>query len=786
LSEGHLPPVWSLRRWLTTTNHKDVGILYLVTSLYFFVVAGLLALVMRAQLFAPDSRFLGADLYNQAVTVHGLLMILWFLSPFTFGFANYFVPLQIGARDLAFPRLNALSYWLYLFSGIMMLLSFFYGAPDVGWTLYQPLTSARYSPLLGLNVGAAGLILLIASVTMSSVNFIITILKLRAPGLKLWHMPLFTWSVFVTVFMMLYAFPSLLAGTFMVVADRTLGTLYFQAPEGGAVLWDHIFWFFGHPEVYIVLFPAIGAVGDILPSFTRRPLYGARWIVMALVAAGVISFGVWGHHMFVTGVNPDVTKLFTVSTIAVSLPFDVITIAMIETLVRAKIRLKTPALFAIGSIALFVIGGITGVFLASVALDHHLRGTYWVVAHFHYVMVGGSVVALIGAFYYWYPKITGRMYNERLGKIHFLVSFIGFNLLYFPMFIAYDMPRRIYVYGADAGWGGWNAVATVGAFVFGLVQLLFFANLLGSLRRGAPAGPNPWGGWSLEWSIPSPPPDHNFDVRPMISPQGTLLMTNGAGQATPTGVAAEAHVAETHTSPWPLILAAAGFVFLLGLVMGLPVLMAGILLGLVGLVGYGRERFVVHEELGGHQWPFEDVPKLKLGVWTFLASEIIFFGVLIGAYLFVRGQVVPWEGVARVAGIQIGAINTFVLLTSSLTVVLALAAARLGSRRGLIGGLLATVALGGIFLLNKGLEWEELFAHGFTFNSGLPAASFFITTGAHGVHVVGGLAVLAYLLIGAAKGRFLRENADTVEHFGLYWHLVDIVWVFLFPLFYLI
>src|SRR5438445_4826706 len=479
----------TMKRWLTTTNHKDVGVLYLVTSLFFFVAAGIMALTIRTQLAAPGSNVVSQSAYTQLVTTHGLLMILWFLSPFSFAFANYFIPLQIGARDLAFPRLNSMSYWFYFFSGVAMGLSFLIGAPNTGWTLYAPLTDrgclggTLCTPLGGFDLGAVGLILMVASITMTSVNFIVTILKMRAPGMKLKFMPLFPWAILITVFMMLYAFPSLLAGALILFADRNLGTQYFSLPQGGFLLWANIFWFFGHPEVYIVLFPAIGLVGDILPTFTIRPLYVVKYIVMFIAAAAVISFIVWGHHMFVTGVNPLVTKIFTVSTVAVSLPFDVMTIAMIESFVKAKIKLKTPALFAIGSIALFIIGGITGVFLASVALDHDLRGGYWVVAHFHYVMVGGSAMALIGGLYYWYPKVTARMFNERIGKIHFALSFIGFNLLYFPMFFLSDMPRRIFTYDVTA-WAPWNGLATLGAFIFGGAQILLFLNLRRSLRTG--------------------------------------------------------------------------------------------------------------------------------------------------------------------------------------------------------------------------------------------------------------------------------------------------------------
>src|SRR6266516_3686756 len=396
------------KRWLYTTNHKDIGVLYIVTSLFFLVAAGLLAITMRTQLSVPDNTVLTPEIFTQFVTVHGLLMIFWVISPFAFGFANYIIPLQIGARDLAFPRLNAMSYWFYLFSGVMMILSFFFGAaPDLGWTLYSPQTSFEFTPAIGMNVGAGALILIIVSITMSSVNFLVTMFKMRAPGLKLSRMSVFPWSILVTIFMMLYAFPSFLAAVLLLYVDRAFGTLYFSSIQGGSLLWDNVFWFFGHPEVYIVLFPALGIIADIIPTFARRPLHGAKYVIGAMVVVAMLSFAVWGHHMFVTGIGVVSTKLYTVTTIAISLPFDVMIISLIETLGMAKLRLKAPALFALGAVANFIVGGITGVFLASVALDYALRGTYFVVAHFHYLMVGASIIGLIGGLYYWFPKITG-------------------------------------------------------------------------------------------------------------------------------------------------------------------------------------------------------------------------------------------------------------------------------------------------------------------------------------------------------------------------------------------
>jgi cytochrome c oxidase subunit I+III len=742
-------------------------------------------------------------------------MILWVLSPLAIGLANYFIPLQIGARDLAFPRLNAMSYWLYLFGGLGMILSFFIGGgPDTGWTLYAPQTacSDALCAAPGLNIAVGGLALLVASITMGSVNFIVTMFKMRAPGLKLKYMSMFPWDFLVTVFMMLFAFPSLLSGLVLLFSARSFPTrlVYLTSTQGGNVpslLWDNVFWFFGHPEVYIVLFPAIGVVGEILPTFTRRPLYGAKYVTISIIAAAVISFIVWGHHMFITGVDPLTTKLFTVTTIAVSLPFDVITISMIETFVRAKIRLKAPALFAIGSVALFVIGGITGVFLASIALDHQLRGTYFVVAHFHYIMVGAGILALFGGLYYWFPKITGHMYNEKIAVAHFVLSFVSFNLLYFPMFLLIDMPRRVYTYTPDTGWGSLNILATVGGIIFGLSQLALPLNLGWSLRRGVPAGPNPWYGSTLEWAVPSPPPLHNFDQIPTITENGIVNLGKGHGAVTSSiGNGHENH--STHLSRWPIVIALSAFLFFLGLTVtsptvnlplaipgsatlaipqGVVLVIPSMVVGLAGLYGYGKERFTVREDEKTEDWPFIRLTRMRLGIWTFLASEIIFFGVLLGAYFFVRVNTATWPPFDTFS-VQRGAVNTFILLTSSLTAVLALASARSGSRNGLVASLLGTFALGATFLFNKAVEWQELASAptSIFINYPFAATSYYITTGVHGVHVFAGLAMIGYLVSKAVKGQYLNGGHDAIHHFGLYWHFVDIVWIFLFPLLYLI
>ncbi len=777
-----------IRKWLFTTNHKDVGILYLITSLSLFIIAGILALLMRIQLAVPSNNFLNAEEYNQAMTMHGLIMLLWVLSPLGVAFANYFVPLQIGARDLAFPRLNAMSYWLYLFSGLIALSGFVLGgAADVGWTYYAPLTAVKYSPGPGVTLGAAGIAMLSASVTIGTINFLVTIAKLRAPGMKLLQMPLYVWFVLSAVIIMLIVFPPLLGAAVLLLSDRLLGTSFFSS-VGSSIIWDNLFWFFGHPEVYLVLLPGFGIVPEVLSVFSRRPVYGKKIIIASLVAATLLSISVWGHHMFVTGVNKEWREFMNITTEIISIPFGLIVLSFIATLVGGSIRFKTPLLFALGSIFLFVIGGSTGVFQSSVPLDYQFRGTYWVVGHFHYVLVGATLFGLFAGIYYWFPKISGRMYDEKLGKLHFIISFIGFNVLYFPMFLLIDMPRRIWTYQPSTGWGTLNFIATIGAFIFGPAQLILFYNLYKSRKHGELAGPNPWKGWTLEWATSSPPPPDNFPGIPDLT-SGTLRFIQLDGSGLP-----EINMSHSnHLSRWPIVISFSLALFLFGASLwplsssGFIILLAGVIIGIYALIGWSRddihERFKVPEEPMREQWPFEKTDKVKLGIWILVFSEMLLFVTLIGTYAYYRYISPVWPAPGTIHDVRVGTINTLILLTSSFTLIMALAFARVNNIRGLRIGLIMTFVLGLLFLVIKGFEWSELMLHGFTLSSGLPASTYYITTGTHAAHVIAGLGGLLYLIAKAFKGNI---KINTVESFGIYWHFVDIVWVFLFPLFYLL
>ena len=520
------------KKWLSTTNHKEVGILYLWTSIAFFVIGGLLALLMRTQLARADQAIFGdntAEVYNQLVTMHGIVMIIFFLSPFAFSFGNYIVPIQLGASDLIFPRLNALSYWMYLAGGVTACMGFFTGgAAAGGWTLYTPLSTYDFMPRVGLDLVAIGIALFVVGVTVSTINFIVTYFKLRAPGMKLYHMPLFSWGIFWTVVIMLFAFPALGAAVLMLLTDRQLGFHFFDVENGGAILWAHLFWFFGHPEVYILLLPGLGAVLEVVSTFSERPLYAKKAVIWSLGIATLLSFVVYIHHMFTTGVDPNLRKVMTITTEMISIPFGIIYLCMIATMWKGRIRFEVPMLFAIGFIILFLIGGLTGVFLSSVAIDYGMQGSYWVVAHFHYAVLGGGVWGVLSALYYWFPKLTGRMFNERLGRIHFWTGFLGFNLLFMSMFFFGRMPRRIYTYEDNGEYATFfegvvgdplsllNTIATVGAFMFAAGIGLMIVNFLWSWKHGKYAGHDPWGGDSLEWTISSPPPYHNFSHPPVL------------------------------------------------------------------------------------------------------------------------------------------------------------------------------------------------------------------------------------------------------------------------------
>ncbi len=509
-----------LWEWLTTVDHKRIGILYMMTSLTFFLIGGLLALLIRTQLAVPNNTLLGPDTYNQVFTMHGTIMIFLVVMPMNAAFFNFLIPLQIGARDVAFPRLNAFSYWAFLFGALLLLSSFLFGAaPDAGWFGYANLTTLTYSPGLNVDFWIFGLQVLGIASLASALNFFVTIVNMRAPGMRLMRMPVFTWMTFVTSVLLLLAFPSLTVGLIELMFDRYFGTLFFEPTAGASVvLWQHLFWIFGHPEVYILILPPMGMVSEILPTFARKPLFGYPFVVYSGVAIGFLSFGVWAHHMFAVGLGPVPNSVFATTTMLIAIPTGVKIFNWLGTLWGGSIAIKTPLLYAAGFVGMFTIGGISGVMHASVPVDYWQTDSYFVVAHFHYVLFGGSIMAIFGAIYYWFPKIFGRMLDDRLGQIHFWITLIAFNMTFFPMhFLGIDgMPRRIYTYQSNMGWNFWNAFETAGAYILGVSVLLFAFNIIKSMRFGQIAPADPWDGRTLEWSIPSPPPVYNFAVVPTV------------------------------------------------------------------------------------------------------------------------------------------------------------------------------------------------------------------------------------------------------------------------------
>jgi len=513
-------PGQRLVKILTTTDHKTIGLLYLCTSFGFFLAAGAMAMVMRAELARPALQFVSLDQYNQLFTMHGTIMMFLFAPPAAFGFTNFIMPLQIGAPDMSFPRLNAFSYWLYLFGGLTVLSGFLTpdGAAAFGWFAYAPLNDIIHSPSLGSDLWIVGLITAGLGTILGAVNFITTIITLRAPGMTMFRMPIFTWNMLVTSIMVLMAFPVLTAALFALEADRHLGAHVFDASNGGAILWQHLFWFFGHPEVYIVAIPFFGVITEILPVFSRKPLFGYKGLVFATIAIGALSMTVWAHHMFATGAV--LLPFFAFMSFLIAVPTGVKFFNWIGTMWRGQLTFETPMLFAIGFLVTFLLGGLTGVMLASPPIDFHVTDTYFVVAHFHYVLFGTVVFAFFGGVYYWFPKLTGRMMDDRLGKVHFWTLFIGFHLTFLVQHWlgAEGMPRRVADYNASDGFTTLNSVSSIGAFLLGASTLPFLYNAWVSFRRGEMAvGDDPWGyGNSLEWATSCPPPRHNFVTMPRI------------------------------------------------------------------------------------------------------------------------------------------------------------------------------------------------------------------------------------------------------------------------------
>ncbi|MEJ7656438.1 MAG: cytochrome c oxidase subunit I [Thermoleophilaceae bacterium] len=505
--------------WLTTTDHKKIGILYLVATFLFFIIGGVEALMMRLQLGAAQNTLLDGSTYNALVSMHGTTMIFLFVVPVLAGFGNYLVPLMIGARDMAFPRLNALSFWLLLLGGIVFYISLFFSPPEAGWTSYAPLSDDAFLPSGGIDAWILLIHLTGLSSILGAINFVATIHNMRAKGMGWGRLPLFVWSILIYAYLLILALPAIAAAVTMLLTDRHFGTAFFDPTAGGdPVLWQHLFWFFGHPEVYVMILPAFGIISEVLPVFARKPIFGYKAIAASTAGIGFLALLVWAHHMFTTPTATVVLAFFMLSSFAIAVPTGIKIFNWLATLWRGTLHFKTPLYFATGFIGLFVIGGISGIQMAVFPVDWQLHDTYFIVAHLHYVLFGGSVFGIFAGLYYWFPKMTGRMLSEGLGKLSFWVMFVGFNLTFLIQHSAglSGMPRRIYWYPENAGWEGFNLISTIGSFMLGMGVMITLINVGLSFKKGQRAGNDPWKGNTLEWFTQSPPPENNFDVIPRV------------------------------------------------------------------------------------------------------------------------------------------------------------------------------------------------------------------------------------------------------------------------------
>lgn len=597
---------WGLASSIGTVDHKRIGLRYLYTGFAFFVIAGIEAIFIRVQLADANLEILDPELYNQLFSMHGVTMLFLAATPVLSGFGNYFLPLMIGARDMAFPRLNAFSYWVYLAAGIFLNSAFLLGqAPNAGWFNYPPLSDATFTPGINIEFYAIGIVFIGVSTTVGAINFLVTAFKQRAPGMALNRIPIFVWGEIAFALTVLFALPPLTVANLFLFLQRRFGFHFFDVAGGGdPILWQHLFWIFGHPEVYLVVLPAFGLVSTVIPTFTRQRMIGYTYIVLAEVGLALLSFGVWVHHMFAVGL-PGVSLVFiSAASFMVAIPSAVQVFAWIGTSIAGRPRLDTPLLFVYGFIILFVVGGVTGVMFSAVAFDQAITDSYFVVAHFHYVMAGGAVFPMFAGLYYWGPKMTGRLLSERWGKTSFWLMFVGFNVTFFPMHIAglLGQPRRTYTYDAGLGWEGPNLVATIGTFMLAAGILVTFVNWFWARKRGRPAGNDPWGGDTLEWATTSPPPAYNFVTIPEVRSRepvwdqeelrdgfqppemggrtltgGHITLSTSALDAAPQ---AEVHM--PHESVWPFMTALSMMVLAYGLLFGHLIVIG---LGLGALIG---------------------------------------------------------------------------------------------------------------------------------------------------------------------------------------------------------
>jgi cytochrome c oxidase subunit I+III len=812
-------PGW--RGWLSTVDHKTIGLRYLVTAFVFLLLGGAEALVMRAQLARPNETLLTPEQYNQLFTMHGVTMIFLYALPVLSGFSNYLWPLILGSRDMAFPRLNALSYWLFLGAGLFLYASFPFGnAPNAGWFNYVPLSSGAYDPGPNIDVYALGMVLLGISTTVGAANFVVTLFRMRAAGMSIARLPILIWGTLTASFANLVAVPAVSLAFFMLWLDRQVGTHFFDvAGDGRPLLWQHLFWMFAHPWVYVVVLPAMGIVSEALPTFCRRPIAAYAAVALSTVATMLIGFGVWLHHMFATGLPPLMLAFFGAASMLISVPSAIAVFAWIATIWTGRPVWRTPFLYFVAFVLMFVIGGVSGVMTAAVPLDWQLTDTYFVVAHLHYVLLGINVFPVLGGVTYWFPKFTGRMMNERFGNWTFWVVVIGFNVGFFPMHISglLGMPRRVYTYPPDMGWNTTNLITSIGSFVFAIGIAMFVVNALVSLRRGTRAEANPWRAAGLEWSTPSPPPPYNFAVLPSVrsrdplwepdadSPRAGFLLHHGRETlgVTPLGGDPDVILKMPSDSYAPFVLGVGSALVFVGLLLRSPVFVAvsALLSGAALIAWLWPERALAQREPptadtreaarstdashAAAALPVGSAGEHAGGWWgvlTLVVTEAALFGYLLFAYLYLASQSAqrwPPDGLPKLG---MSGLNTALLLVSSVFVWLAGLFVRRARQRIAFAMLAVAIALGVAFVVIQFGEWRD---HPYGLSSNLYGSLYFTITGLHIAHVIAGLVMLVCLAVWTAFGYFDGRRDAPLMIGGLYWHFVDIVWLFIFSVLYL-
>jgi cytochrome c oxidase subunit I+III len=765
--------------WLTTVDHKRIGLLYFWTTLAFFAAGGTEALVMRTQLSQADQKLVGPATFDSLLTMHGITMIFFFIIPMTTGaFGNYLLPLMIGARDMAFPRLNALSYWLFLGSGIFMYSSFLvHAAPDAGWFDYVPLALRHYDPGRNADFYALGLIFNGASTTASSINLIVTTFKMRAPGMSWNRMPLFCFAILAAALSLIFALPALTADCIFLELQRRLGFHFFDVAHGGdPLLWQHLFWLFGHPEVYIIVLPAFGIATSIIPTFAKRRMVAFPLVAMAELLVAFIGFGVWAHHMFATGIATTTLVFFAAASMLVVIPSTIQVFAWLFTVNLGTPQFRAPLLFIGGFILFFVLGGLSGIMFAAIPLDQATTDTYFVVAHFHFIIFGAAVFPLLGGIYYWFPKVTGRLYHERLAQISFFVTFAGTALTFFPMHIVglLGMTRRIYTYNSGLGWDAYNLVETIGGFILATGLLLILANLVWSYRRNEPAGADPFHGGTLEWTVPSPPPHYNFAVIPTVTsaypnwdaPHSSGLML-AEGHTTPVSTVNDALLDEAvdmpPESPWPPVVALAA---LLGFYLLLleHYAFAGVMFGLAGLA-----LAAWHTEPSPHTVVDRRLARQNgwWGMAVFVATEATLFATLIGSYVYLRIGSRHWPP----SGIAKPHVLVPVLLTAALVLTSALMQIAWRRRAATPLALAAVVQIG--YLVWQLHDFVDLIH--LTPPSHSAYGSIVVTMlGADHLHVLVGILLNAWLLLRFARG-LTSYGVAGLRAATFYWHAVNVI-----------